>query len=358
MVAPVCYETPKSQKWRQDAASAALTREWVVLGTDDPLEVRDLLLESNPLYFLGLSRKSVQADTLGAQDLWAATVEYGVSAVLDGLKPDELSFKIGSQSVHITNSLETIFRRRVEDATGSGTNLTVDATNPLRVTPDGYTPVPGDVGKEVSIADTIGWTPSVYDIVAVSGGKWTLSSAPAAVGTTGGQWSLGLLGGTTIGTAPDMQGAIGVTIDSVQGCDILVPKMEFSLSRQRAMVDFAYIRTLRNMVGKTNNATFFGFPKGTLLYLGCEPTSAMGTLDTGDKFLFWNLCHSFAQEEDKVNQRVGNITLPKKGGFEYVWARYNPVVSGAAPQLAMHPTAVYCERVYIAGNFELLEIGS
>lgn len=354
-----CYESPKSRKFRQDAASASLTREWFVLDTDDVEEVRDTLLANNEPTFLGLSRKSVQADTLGAPDLWVGTVEYGVSAILDGLKPDELSFKIGSQSVHITQSKETIYRRQAEDASASGDDLTVDDDDATLVTPDGYTPQVSDIGKILVIDAADDWPAGgTFTIVGVLIDQWVLDVAPAEPGTTGGIWSLELAPENVLGTAPDMQGAIGVTIDSVQGCDILVPKMEFSLSRQRLFVDFPYIRTLRNLVGKTNNAEFYGFPPYTLLYLGCEPTSALGTLDDGSKFTFWNLCHSFAQEETKVNIGVGKITIPRKRGFEYVWARYNPVISGAQPQLAMHPTAVYVERVYDAGNFELIEIGS
>ncbi len=207
---------------------------------------------------------------------------------VDGLKPDELSFKIGSQSVHVTQSKETKYR------------LTSADTNP-----------------------------------------------PTANGG--------------LGSAPDQKGAIGVTIDSVQGCDILVPKFEFTLSRQRLYVDFPYIRTLRNMVGKTNNASFYGFPANTLIYLGCEPTSSISTLDTGDKFVFWNLAHSFGYEETRLAQIVGGVTIPTKRGWEYVWALYKPIIDSAAvggAQLTQNPTGIYVERMYDEANYELIEIGS
>lgn len=352
---PYIYETPRSRKWRQNAASGSLVRDWFVGGTADVLEVRDLLLQNNPPLFLGLSRKEVGADPLGAPDLWAGTVEYGVSAVPDGLKPDELSFKVTAGQVHITQSLETKYRLTAADVTPSGSNLTVDGTDDTKVTPDGYTPVAGDVGKTITIGtDVFGpWTPGTYTIVAVGGGQWTLDASPAATGVSGIPWSMNLSG---IGSAPDQQGAIGVDLDSVHGVDILVPKMEFTYSRQRLFVDFAYLRTVRNLVGKTNNATFYGFPAGSLLYLGCEPTSTIGTLDDGSKFLFWNLAHSFAQEENRVNLSVGPVTIPQKQGWWYVWAKYAPQTNSS--QLVRPPQAVYVERVYEPGNFELLEIGS
>lgn len=278
-----CYETPKSRKLRQDAASGQLVREWFVGGTTDPIEVRDLLALANAVNFYGLSRKSIEIDNLGAPDLWAGTVTYGVSAVPDGLRPDQLSFKVSAGTVHINQSKETVYR------------LTKDDPNP-----------------------------------------------PVANGG--------------LGSAPDQQGAIGVDRETVHGCDVVVPKMEWTKSVQRASVDFPYLRTVRNLVGKTNNAEFYGFPAGTLLYLGCEPSSAVGTLDDGTKFLFWNVAHSFQQEENQIDVSVGPITIPSKKGFDYVWAQYKPATD--AGQLVAPPTNVYVERVYDEGNFALLEIGT
>jgi len=346
---PVIYESARSRKWRQDAASGSLTRDWFILGTDDVLEVRDLILQNSPPLFLGLSRKSIGADPLGAPDLWSGTSEYGVSAVPDGLKPDELSFKVSAGQVHVTQSKETMLRLTAADPAASGTNLTVDGANNLKVTPDGYTVIAGDVGNTVKITSGTGWTTGEYAISAASGGQWTLATSPAAVSTAGGSWLL-------MGTAPNCKGAIGVTLDSVQGVDIFVPKMEFTYSRQRSMVDFPYLRTLRNLVGKTNNATFYGFPVGTLIYTGCEPSSGVGTMDDGTKFLFWNLAHSFAQEETKLNVTVGPMTVVQKQGWWYVWAKYAPTPD--RNQLVQQPVGVYVERMYDPGNFELLEIGS
>ena len=147
-----------------------------------------------------------------------------------------------------------------------------------------------------------------------------------------------------------------MTLDSVAGVDIFVPKMEWSLSRQRAVVDFPYLRTLRNLVGKTNNATFYGFEAGTLIYMGCEPASSVGTLDDGSKFLFWNLAHSFSQEENRLNLSVGPVTIPQKKGWEYVWAKYAPAIDST--QLVQKPIGVYVERMYDEADYELLEIGS
>lgn len=355
---PVCYETPKSRRWQQETATGKLTREWVALYTSDLTEVRDLLLANNPVSFLGLSRKSLAADPMGAPDVWSCLVEYGVSAVPDGLKPDELSFKITAGTAHITQSKETLYRLTEDDTTGSGTNLTVDALLNDWVEPDGYDVSINDIGKKLTIEGLgILWAAGEYTIIDVdiADNQWQLNGSPATVGTVGGKWVLDFADGF-LGSAPDHQGAIGVSLDAVQGCDIYVPQMQWSLARQRAFVDFNYLRTVRSLVGKTNAATFFGFPAGSLLYLGCEPTSAVGTMDDGSRFLFWNLAHSFAQEDNRVALPVGPIIIPQKTGWNYVWAKYAPAASAGA--LVQRPTAVYVERVYDEGNYELLEIGS
>lgn len=429
---PIIYETPRSQRFRQDAASGSLTRTWFISGTQDPSEARDLLLGANPIYFLGLSRKSIQLDPL-APDIWVGEVEYGVSAVPDGFRPDQLSFKITAASTHITQGVANQYRLSGADCAQSGNNLTADATDNTIVYPDGYTPTPGDVGKSVSVTGGGGWSVGTYAITAVvsssAGVGWKLASAPAAASTTGGQWDrpgnsntsganltcnagtpdevtpdgyspsaidvgnsvvitsgdgytlgsyliVGLAGGAWVlstspaeivanlsggtwhlaGTAPDCQGAIGVTLDAVQGCDILIPKVEWSLSVQRVMVDMAYIRTVRSLVGTLNDSEFYGFGPGTLLYLGCEPTSGVGTLDDGTKFIFWNLSHSFAHEQDATDVVIGGITVPFKGGFDYLWARYAPTVKAGA--LVQNPVGVYVDQVYPFADFTQLEIGS
>jgi hypothetical protein len=331
-----------------DAASGAMTRSWVILHTDDRDEVRELLLANNPLYFQGLARKSFDVDSLGAPDMWSADVLYGVSAFPEGLKPDELSFKISAQSVHINQSLETQYALRVGDPDASGTDLTVDSVDADTVTPDGYTPVIDDIGLRIKITGGEDWETGTYTIQESGSGTWKLDRSPAALDATGGEWYI-------VGSAPDTNGAIGVDLDTVHGCDILVPKMEWVYSRQRGSMTFEYLRTLRSLVGRTNDAEFFGFAAGSLLYLGCEPTSAIGTLDTGEKFVFWNLAHSFAQEENKNDLKVGPFTIPQKKGWEYVWSRFDPTLAGG--QLTRNPSAIYVERVYEPGNFELLEIG-
>lgn len=355
---PDFYEKPRSRKQRLEYAGRSLTRNWFCRGSSDEEEVRSLALANNPSVYLGLLRKSVDLTPLHT-DIWDVDVEYGIGAP-SGLSPTTFAFKIGTQNVHITQSLETLFRVKAGDedyfATGDGTNLTVDGVDNTLVTPDGYTPVAADEGKTLVISDDSpgGWTAGEYEILGVVGGKWDLDSSPAATGTAGGIWELQAADGF-IGNAPDHSGAIGVTEDSVAGCEILAPKMEFSITTQRPEVTYDYLITLFNLVGKTNSGTFFGkFPPGSLLYFGAEPTQSLGQLTSGEEFPIWTLAHQFAYERTRLSISVGAITVPKKRGWEYLWAHFG--YSPASTGMKRPPDACYVERVYEAGNYELLEI--
>lgn len=157
-----------------------------------------------------------------------------------------------------------------------------------------------------------------------------------------------------VGSAPDHQGAIGISDDGVQGCDKVVGVMSWSKTVQRAACSDAYIRTLSNLVGKTNNAPFYGYPAYTLMYMGCEPSEAKDVL-LGGTLSIWNLTHTFDHAETRVNIGVGGLVVPEKRGHEYVWFEYKPAVNGGAR--VQRPVAAYVEEVAGSGNFELIGIG-
>jgi hypothetical protein len=280
-VPTIFHEKPKSRKEHVEANSRALTRNWFCMGTSDRDEVYELALLNNPSVYQGLLRKSIDLTPLFT-DMWDVDAEYGIGKPT-GISPDVYAFKIGTQSVHITQALETIYR------------LTSADPNP---------PV-------------------------ANGGK---------------------------GSAADVKEAIGLTAEDVAGCDILVPKMEWSKTVQRAEITFEYLITLLNLVGKTNSTIFYGFPVGTLLYLGAEPSTSQGQLANGEEFPIWGLTHQFAYERNRLNFGISNITVPEKKGWHYLWAKYGLAVSDN--RLLQPPEAVYVQRVYEAGNYELLEIGT
>jgi hypothetical protein len=306
----IFHEKPRSRKQRVEYAGRDLVRNWFCMGTSDADEVYELALANNPQVYRGLLRKSIELTPLHT-DIWDVDVPYGIG-VPTGLSPDVYAFKIGTESVHITQGRETLLRRTAADNGNP---------EPTRPDPNDYLPDGEDDPDYIAALASYELQLTAY-----------------------------------VGSALDHNGAIGVTEDSVAGCDILTPKMEWSKSVQRPAIDLPYLITLFNLVGKTNDAEFYGFPVGTLLYLGAEPTSAKGALADGVEFGLWGLTHQFAYSRTRLNLDIGGITIPRKRGWEYVWTHFGYVP--ATKGMKRPPDGVYVERVYEAGNYELLEIGT
>lgn len=153
----------------------------------------------------------------------------------------------------------------------------------------------------------------------------------------------------TGGTPPTATGAIGLTADGVEGCDIIVPESRWSETHflAESFVDAGYRGTLRNLVGKVNNATFRGHAAGEVLFTGVT-----GSKRRSDKV--WQLSYQFAYSPNATGLTVGDIASITKGGWEYLWVYYEPVVS--AHQIIQRPAVVFVERVYDSGNFGSLGI--
>lgn len=69
-------------------------------------------------------------------------------------------------------------------------DLVVDGSDNTKVTSASRPFVAGDVGSFVTVTGGAGWTPGIYTVNAVVGAIATLSSSPAAVSTTKGEWQL------------------------------------------------------------------------------------------------------------------------------------------------------------------------
>lgn len=154
-------------------------------------------------------------------------------------------------------------------------------------------------------------------------------------------------------TAPDFKGAIGVTHDSVEGVDITVPVFNFSEMHYIAngYVDNAYKYTLFLLTGTTNNAAFRGFAAGECLFLGASGSKRGAWGD-------WEITFRFAASPNQTNFYVGDILVPAKKGWEYMWVRYADEEDETAKAIVKRPVAVYIEKVYESGNYANLGIGA
>ena len=154
------------------------------------------------------------------------------------------------------------------------------------------------------------------------------------------------------GPAPDFHGAIGVTLDSVEGIDITVPTYHFSETHYfaPAVITGAYKATLFGLTGRVNAAMFRGFAIGEVLFLG-----ASGSQRGNDN---WEITYRFAASPNVTGLAVGEITGIAKKGWEYLWVRYADAEDDDAKTLVKRPVAAFVEQVYHYGNFAGLGIGS
>lgn len=154
-------------------------------------------------------------------------------------------------------------------------------------------------------------------------------------------------------TAPDFNGAIGVTADGVEGVDITVPVYQFSETHYlpASQVTQGYKSTLFNLTGLVNNGAWKGFAPGEVLFLGASG-SRRGTASDSD----WEITFRFAASPNASSISVGPIGGISKKGWEYLWVRYADAEDAGSQAIVKRPVAAYVERVYDEGNFSALGI--
>jgi hypothetical protein len=150
---------------------------------------------------------------------------------------------------------------------------------------------------------------------------------------------------------PDFRNAIGVSRDSVDGVDIVVPTYKWTETFRLppAFVTGVYKSTLFQLTGRVNNFAFRGFQAEEVLFEGARGSRR----GTGD----WEITFSFAASPNVTDLTIGNITGIAKKGWDYLWCRYADFEDGDAKMLVKRPIAVIVNRVYPSGNFSLLGIG-
>jgi hypothetical protein len=149
-------------------------------------------------------------------------------------------------------------------------------------------------------------------------------------------------------SAPNVKGAIGVSKDRVEGCDIVTGEFKWQLKVKGVPVTTNYMDTLVELTGTVNLSQWHGREPEELLFLG-----ATGTYKAGDA---WEVTYSFAQKKNRTNVEVvpGAITIPIVKGHDFLWAAYPDTVdTGFTVKIA---NRVYCEQVYERKDFDRLGI--
>jgi hypothetical protein len=163
--------------------------------------------------------------------------------------------------------------------------------------------------------------------------------------------SLGTRGAwATNGMSPrNYGGLIGVTDDGVEGVDIDTAVSTFSetVYFYPWFLTTSYIAFLARAYGCVNTSPFRGFAVGEVRFLG-----ASGSYRSGDKAA--ELTFKFAVSPNATNIRIGNMTIPFKYGWDYLWVRWADMKYGNVTVKV--PIEAYVEKVYQGLNFYSLGI--
>src|SRR5262245_20799479 len=155
---------------------------------------------------------------------------------------------------------------------------------------------------------------------------------------------------------PDYEGAINVTRDSVDGCDVVISSFRYEETHVATDTDITadWIRLVRMLTGRTNDAPFRIFGTGEVLFLGVA-----GSKRFNDN---WELTFKFdvgtnVTFETEPPLKIGDLPDPTdpstritKMAWEYLWVRYRDNVN--ANTLVKHPHALYIEQIYLDGHFD------
>lgn len=147
-------------------------------------------------------------------------------------------------------------------------------------------------------------------------------------------------------TAPNYQGAIGVSDSGVAGVDVTVPAFEFSVRKKFEFVSTDYLLAMVSMTGRTNSGPWSIFAPGEALFLGGEG---------GEDDQNWvDVTYHFAARPNEPALSIGTINGINKRGWDYLWVKHVEEVIG--DRVLQVPEAAYVEQVYPEANFNALGI--
>lgn len=150
---------------------------------------------------------------------------------------------------------------------------------------------------------------------------------------------------------PDFKGAINFKDGVAEGCDIVAPNPEITISETADRYELGYFLTMCYMTGTINDEAWGGFNGGELLFLGQDAQNRDGPAAQWD--LTWHFRYSPGESGIEI---CDGLTVSDKAGWDYLWVAYRKVVDPAANVLAGEPFAAYVERVYRTSDFDLLGI--
>lgn len=301
-------------------SGGALTRKYVVFGTNNETEAYNALVSESPVFYDGLVRTDIKL-TPDGDSFWKGEVEYSSDtlAATDAQDPGAGGDDGGDG--------------------GAGGNGGPDQ-------PDPHEPL----GGEYSF-DTTGGT---QHITQSNRTRSTTARIPFA--------------------APNTMQAIGVRKDRVEGCDRGIGRFEFAKTRRLDNVNRAYLLKLRDMTYTVNERPWDGYEAGEVLFMGA--TGKYVGAGEGDKGKF-EITFKFAVGKNQGNRDLpvgpGNpgvviakptvingddgLIVPFVGAWDYLWVGYAENVDAAGGIPMQKPIFAVVEEIYDPAPFGDLGIG-
>jgi hypothetical protein len=143
----------------------------------------------------------------------------------------------------------------------------------------------------------------------------------------------------------------------VEGFDVPRPsqKMDWNVTLPSTTFTTLWFDNANNLVGKINDATFKGIPRGELLFAGFNGRiSSEGTSD---------LTFRFERRRNPIlPMTIGGVEIPAEVesapnevfGHDVIWAQWQMQQDTTVPDLKAGAKGVYVARVFDLGNFNLL----
>jgi hypothetical protein len=278
------------------------TTEWVATGSQDEAEILSAAVAMTPAIYRGLLRSRIDLRPQGG-GVWFVTVAYGTARGAGG-----------------------------GPSGAGGTPLGVEPPETF-TPPSGGDPLdPNLTGLDITV-DIQG------DMVNIKRSIRTMLSAGP--------------------DPPNHNKGINVVDGRAQGVEVLRPKLELTIGVRRRQLNLNRIKTIRSLVGKTNNAPFYGFAIGEVLYAGCS-LHWVNTERWSEVHRFWigeNMHFINPDHEDALTIREADpvITIDNKRAWDYLWVMEADEVD--AGSIVSGPVAAYVEQVYLSGDFSLLGLG-
>lgn len=152
--------------------------------------------------------------------------------------------------------------------------------------------------------------------------------------------------------APDTKKAIGVSKDRIEGCDIYVPHLEFTITRRLDYITKRYVRQLKACTGRVNLVEWNTYQPFEVLFLGCE-----GKYDgDNNNDASWLITYKFAAGDNETNIVLADdLMVAEKRAWDYLWVGYAEAADpGGGGTTVQRPYFANVEEVYKSADFREL----